>query len=65
MAPVFDSRFRCLVLAVTAVALVLAGAAEDLSRSSDPFPGSYRVRGLTTDVMHGDTRRIEDSQGGE
>jgi len=26
---------------------------------SDPFSGSYRVRGLTTDVVHGDTRRIQ------
>jgi len=28
-------------------------------QDSDPFPGSYRVRGLTTDAVHGDTRRIE------
>ena len=26
---------------------------------SDPFSGSYRVRGLTTDAVHGDTRRIQ------
>jgi len=33
--------------------------AEVVSQSSDPFSGSYRVRGLTTDVLHGDTRRIQ------
>jgi hypothetical protein len=33
--------------------------AEVVSQRADPFPGSYRVRGLTTDVKHGDTRRIE------
>ena len=33
--------------------------ADVLSQSPDPFSGSYRVRGLTTDVLHGDTRRIE------
>jgi hypothetical protein len=26
---------------------------------ADPFSGSYRVKGLTTDVIHGDTRRID------
>ena len=30
-----------------------------VARGPDPFSGSYRVRGLTTDVKHGDTRRIE------
>jgi hypothetical protein len=29
------------------------------ARGPDPFSGTYRVRGLTTDVEHGDTRRIE------
>jgi hypothetical protein len=31
---------------------------EVASSGPDPFPGSYRVKGLTTDVIHGDTRRI-------
>jgi hypothetical protein len=29
------------------------------SSGSDPFVGSYRVKGRTTDVVHGDTRRID------
>jgi hypothetical protein len=36
-----------------------APAPEPSVSSSDPFPGSYRVKGLTTDVLHGDTRRID------
>lgn len=36
-----------------------ASAVEVVSQSADPFSGSYRVRGLTTDVLHGDTRRIQ------
>ena len=36
-----------------------APAAEVDSRAADPFSGTYRVRGLTTDVTRGDTRRIE------
>ncbi len=36
-----------------------APAPEVTASSSDPFSGSYRVKGLTTDVLHGDTRRIE------
>lgn len=36
-----------------------APAAEVGSRAADPFSGTYRVRGLTTDVTRGDTRRIE------
>jgi hypothetical protein len=28
-------------------------------QGSDPFSGSFRVRGLTTDVVRGDTRRIQ------
>ena len=36
-----------------------APAAQLTSRAADPFSGSYRVRGLTTDVTRGDTRRIE------
>jgi len=36
-----------------------ASPAEVVSQSGDPFSGSYRVRGLTTDVARGDTRRIQ------
>ncbi len=32
---------------------------EEPPAETDPFPGSYRVRGLTTDIRSGDTRRIE------
>ena len=34
-------------------------SAEALPHGSDPFSGSYRVRGRTTDVVRGDTRRIQ------
>jgi hypothetical protein len=33
-------------------------AAELLAGKADPFSGTYRVRGLTTDAVHGDSRRI-------
>jgi hypothetical protein len=36
-----------------------ASTAEVVSERSDPFPGSYRVKGLTTDVGRGDARRIQ------
>jgi hypothetical protein len=36
-----------------------APASEVAAADSDPFSGSFRVKGLTTDVLHGDTRRIE------
>ena len=36
-----------------------ASTAAALPDDSDPFSGSYRVRGLTTDVVRGDTRRIQ------
>jgi len=35
-----------------------AAEAEDAAGASDPFPGTYRVKGLTTDIRSGDTRRI-------
>jgi hypothetical protein len=38
---------------------VATPAAEVAAPSPDPFPGSYRAKGLTTDVIHGDTRRIQ------
>jgi hypothetical protein len=31
----------------------------EIALAADPFSGSYRVKGLTTDVTRGDTRRIE------
>jgi hypothetical protein len=31
----------------------------EIASAADPFSGSYRVKGLTTDVTRGDTRRIE------
>ena len=36
-----------------------APGAKALSGGAEPFAGSYRVRGLTTDITHGDTRRIQ------
>jgi hypothetical protein len=36
-----------------------ASTAAASPHDSDPFSGSYRVRGRTTDVVHGDTRRIQ------
>jgi hypothetical protein len=33
--------------------------AAEVARAADPFSGTYRVRGLTTDETRGDTRRIE------
>jgi hypothetical protein len=58
-----------LLVAWTASPLLLAGCGEGeraaapeagfAARGADPFSGTYRVRGLTTDVEHGDTRRIE------
>jgi hypothetical protein len=34
-------------------------AGEEIAGAADPFSGTYRVKGLTTDVTRGDTRRIE------
>ena len=42
-----------------AVALGQEAAQAEAVAGGDPFPGSYRVSGHTTDIRSGDTRRIE------
>jgi len=44
-----------LALALSTVAPVATEAAE----ADDPFSGTYEVKGMTTDLASGDTRRIE------
>jgi len=39
--------------------LVLLLAAAASAADDDPFSGTYRVKGMTTDVLSGDTRRID------
>jgi hypothetical protein len=60
-------RIPAVLLLVLSTVLPLGGAgsaraaeeAETGASDPDPFPGTYRVKGLTTDVRSGDTRRIE------
>ncbi len=52
------NRFRVLRVLVASLLLpLLSGGVA--AEKADPYPGSYRVKGLTTDVRSGDTRRIE------
>jgi len=53
---------RCSLNAPTAALLLFLSApptAAETAAADDPFSGTYDVKGMTTDVTSGDTRRIE------